>query len=272
LAPSFDIASLAPRVETIVREAGRIALHYFRHGQPVEAEIYQKGCGSPVTDADLHVDAFLRDALTTLAPDYGWLSEETADSPERMDRETLFIVDPIDGTRGFASGDPCFAVCVAVVTLGRPVLGVVHAPALDQTYLALVGRGAACNSAPIAVSKRGELACANLAAPDAMAADLTRAGLPFTLKPRLPSLAMRLLRVAEGVLDGALAHKNSYDWDIAAADLILHEAGGVLTDLDGRTPVYNRAEPKHPALAAGPPRLQRDLIAAARQGRRPAQD
>jgi myo-inositol-1(or 4)-monophosphatase len=81
-----------------------------------------------------------------------------------------------------------------------------------------------------------------------------------------------LLRVAEGVLDGALAHKNSYDWDIAAADLILHEAGGVLTDLDGRTPVYNRAEPKHPALAAGPPRLQRDLIAAARQGRRPAQD
>jgi myo-inositol-1(or 4)-monophosphatase len=81
---------------------------------------------------------------------------------------------------------------------------------------------------------------------------------------------MRLLRVAEGALDGALAHKNSCDWDIAAADLILHEAGGVLTDFDGRTPVYNRAEPKHPALAAGPPDLQRDLIAAAQRGKRPA--
>jgi myo-inositol-1(or 4)-monophosphatase len=89
------------------------------------------------------------------------------------------------------------------------------------------------------------------------------------LQPRLPSLAMRLLRVADGALDGALARKNAYDWDLAAADMILHEAGGVLTDFSGRALVYNQADPQHPELAAGPPGLQRALIAAARQGKRP---
>jgi len=265
---SFDPAVLAPRVEAILREAGRIALEHFRPGRAAAAEVSYKHCGSPVTEADLRVDAFLREALAPLAPEFGWLSEETADGPERLGRESLFIVDPIDGTRGFAAGDPCFAICVAVVSHGRPTLGLVHAPALDETFIALVGKGATRNGAPIAVSSRKTLAGARLAAPDALAADLRRSGLAFAEMPRLPSLAMRLLRVAGGELDGALANRNACDWDIAAADIILHEAGGVLTDFAGRTPVYNCAEPRHPALAAGPPGLQRELIAAAQQGKR----
>jgi myo-inositol-1(or 4)-monophosphatase len=268
LSHSFDPAALAPRVEAILREAGRIALDYFRPGRTTAARVTHKHCGSPVTEADLHVDAFLRDALPALAPECGWLSEETADTPERLGCKSLFIVDPIDGTRGFAAGDPCFAICVAIVTEGRPILGLVHAPALDQTFVAVIGKGATCNGAPIAVSPRGELSGARLAAPDALADDLKRSGLSFALKPRLPSLAMRLLRVADGELDGALANRNAYDWDLAAADMILREAGGVLTDLAGQAPVYNRADPRHPVLAAGPPGLQRDLVAAARRGNR----
>lgn len=262
--PAF--ADLLPRVEAIVREAGFIALDFFRHGEPTHARVSHKSGGSPVTEADLHIDRFLGAKLGELAPELGWLSEETADSPERLDREALFVVDPIDGTRGFAAGDPCFSICVALVVGGRPMFGIVHAPALDETFVALAGGGARRNGAPISVSGRRELAGARLSAPEAMVSDLRRSGLLFRLQPRLPSLAMRLLRVADGDLDAALARKNSYDWDIAAADVILHEAGGVLTDFSGQTPIYNRAEPKHPALAAGPPGLQADLIRAAREG------
>lgn len=266
---TFDPAALAPRVEAILRDAGRIALDHFRPGQTAAAEVTNKACGSPVSEADLRIDAFLHANLPALAPGCGWLSEEMVDNPERLDRDLVFIVDPIDGTRGFVSGDPCFAICIALVSQGRPMLGLVHAPALDQTFMALRGGGATCNGEKISVSTREDISGARLAAPDGLLADLSRSGLAFAPKPRLPSLAMRLLRVAEGGLDGALARHNACDWDIAAADLILHEAGGVLTDFEGRTPIYNRADTKHPALAAGPPGLQRELIAAARRGKRP---
>ncbi|MGO8740615.1 3'(2'),5'-bisphosphate nucleotidase CysQ [Rhodoblastus sp.] len=262
----YAFAALLPRIEAVAREAGAIAMDFFRPGAPTRAEVSEKPGGSPVTEADLRVDRFLRDRLRALAPELGWLSEESVDSPERLEREALFVVDPIDGTRGFASGDPCFAICVAIVVGGQPALGVVHAPALDETFVALSGGGARRNGAPIAVSRRRELAGASVSAPDSLAADLRRSGLAFDPRPRLPSLAMRLLRVAEGEFDAALARKNAHDWDIAAADLILREAGGALTDFSGRAPIYNRPDPIHPTLAAGPPGLQADLILAARQG------
>lgn len=272
---SNELAAIAPRVEEIVREAGGIALEFFHHGAPTHAEVTMKPGGSPVTEADLIIDRFLRQRLEPLAPQLGWLSEETADSPERLAREALFVVDPIDGTRGFAAGDPCFAVCVALVAGGRPVYGVVHAPALDQTFIASLGGGARLNGAPIAVSTRGALTGARLSAPDQFSTALSRSGLAYDAQPRLPSLAMRLLRVASGEFDVALAREKSYDWDIAAADLIVHEAGGVLTDMDGRMPSYNRATPRHPSLAAGPAGLQAQLIEALRgsvTGSRPGQE
>lgn len=249
-----------------MREAGEIALDYFRPGAPTSAAVHSKSGGSPVTDADFRVDAFLRDKLPRLAPEAGWLSEETADTPERLDREALFIVDPIDGTRGFSQGDPCFAICAALVLRGRPVCAVVRAPALDETFAATLGGGATRNGAPIKVSDRAALVGAAIAAPEPFSADLKRAGLVFSAQPKLPSLAMRLLRVAHGQYDGALARRCACDWDIAAADLILSEAGGALTDLSGDAPRYNKLLPEHPALAAGPPGLQAELIRAARDG------
>jgi myo-inositol-1(or 4)-monophosphatase len=258
-------APLLPRIEAIVREAGKIALDYFRHGAPTHAEVSHKTCGSPVTEADLRIDNFLRAQLSLLAPQFGWLSEETADSPERLKRRALFVVDPIDGTRGFAAGDPNFAISVALVLDERPCFGVVHAPALDETYVATAGRGATRNGAPIAASARRDLPGASLTAPDSMAADLKRAGRSFHLKARLPSLAMRIVRVAEGALDLALARKNAYDWDIAAADLILREAGGALSDLSGAIPLYNQPDPRHPALIAGPAALVEEFIRSARE-------
>ena len=247
-----------------MREAGEIALDFFHHGAPTHAEVNHKHGGSPVTEADLRIDRFLRDRLGALAPEVGWLSEETADTADRLSRDALFVVDPIDGTRGFAAGDPCFAICVALVSNGRPIFGIVHAPALQQTFVARRGFGATLNGAPIAVSKRGSLVGAGLAAPESFDRLIRRSGLACVRRPRLPSLAMRIVRVATGECDVALARENSYDWDIAAADLILHEAGGVLTDWEGRAPSYNRETPRHPALAAGPAGLHAQLIEATR--------
>jgi len=252
----------------IARQAGTIALSYFRPGAMTHAEIKQKSGGSPVTEADYLVDRFLKQKLETLVPDAGWLSEETEDSPARLDKRRVLIVDPIDGTRGFSQGDARWAIAMALVEDRRPVLAAVHAPALGETYLAIEGQGARMNDRPISVSHRQKMdPGARIAAPVPLAEELRRAGLPFTLEPKIPSLAMRIAKVASGVLDAGFATENAHDWDIAAADLILHEAGGRLASLEGTPLFYNRPETRHGLLTAAPTQIHAEVNAAARRVR-----
>jgi len=180
----------------------------------------------------------------------------------------VLVVDPIDGTRAFARGDRAWAVAIALVRQGRPVIGVVHAPALGETYVAVKGGGARLNDELIAVSKLGAIgAGAKVAAPAAFADELRRAGLVFDLQPRIPSLAMRIAFVASGALDAGFASENAHDWDIAAADLILQEAGGRLASLDGCAIVYNRVDTRHGALTAAPAQIHSQVNAAARRAK-----
>ncbi len=239
--------------------AGAIALDYFRPGGRTSARIEYKEGGSPVTEADLAVDRYLRERLCAAFPDAAWLSEETADSPGRLAHDRVLVVDPIDGTRGFAAGDPRWCVSIALVEGGRPSVGVVHAPVLDQRFAAVAGRGATCNGVAIAASARTTLSGANVAGP----ADLARrlpAPPPFRVVPKIPSLACRFVHVAAGFLDASIGAPDAHDWDIAAADLILHEAGARLTDRHGASPSYNRPDPAHPLLVAAPPALHRALL------------
>lgn len=248
--------------------AGKLALEFFRPGQRTSAEVSQKLGGSPVTEADYLVDQFLKQRLEGLVPGAGWLSEESADSPERLSKALVFIVDPIDGTRGFASGDPAWAIAVALVEDGRPVIGVVHAPALAETYIAVKDRGARLNGQVISVSSLCALnPRAKVAAPVALAAELRSAGLEFDLQPRIPSLAIRIVSVASGRLDAGFAAENSHDWDIAAADIVLHEAGGRLASLDGCAIVYNRVTTGHGLLTAAPAQIHPQVNAAAQRVR-----
>jgi len=246
-------------------EAGEIAHAFFRAGGQTSARIDWKHGGSPVSEADFAVDVFLRQRLSELLPDAGWLSEETADSPERLDRGQVFIVDPIDGTRAFIAGDPRWAVSVALVEAGRPTLAVLHLPAAGLTFEAAVGEGAALNGAPTRVSQRPALAGGRVAGPPRLLDGLTRVGLSLEREPKVPSLAYRLARVAAGELEAAIASTDAWDWDIAAADLIVREAGGLLTDLDERLPAYNRPVPRHGILGAAPAHLQDALIGALRE-------
>ena len=247
------------------RGAGTLALAFFRPGAATSAGISHKAGGSPVTEADYLVDRFLRQRLETLVPEAGWLSEETADTSARLSKDIVLVVDPIDGTRGFMRGHGAWAIAIALVEQGRPLIGVVHAPALGETYVAVRGAGARLNDSAIEVSKLAALdAGARVAAPGFLAERLREAGLQFALQPKFPSLALRFANVASGALDAGFASENAHDWDIAAADLIVQEAGGRLASLDGGAIVYNRSYTRHGLLTAAPAQIHAEVNAAAR--------
>jgi myo-inositol-1(or 4)-monophosphatase len=258
-----DLAqSLLPAVREAAREAGRIACRHFERGGKTTARIWSKHGGSPVTEADVAVDSFLKVELSVALPEAAWLSEETADDPARLGARRLWIVDPIDGTRAFLSGHPDWCVAIALLIDGEPALGVIAAPAHDTLYEAWRGGGAYRDCAPITASARQGLAGASVAGPKPLIDKLERAVGRMAPVPRIPSLALRLARVAEGAVDLGLVSGNSRDWDLAAANLILTEAGGKLTAFDGLRPRYNAAEPVHGELLAAPAGLHPRLIEA----------
>ena len=240
-----DRAALRDPLAAAVREAGALALKTFR-GNP---RSWTKGGTSPVSEADLAVDALLRERLLAIR-DAGWLSEESEDDAARLARSEVWVVDPIDGTRAYLAGSPDWAVSAALVDAGRPVAAALYAPASDELFLSIAGHGATRNGAPIAVSSGDQLAGARFSGPKRRLEILTAIEPRVETAPRVPSLALRLARVADGALDGALAAPNSHDWDLAAADLLVHEAGGVMTNLIGQSLSYNKPRPIHGALVA----------------------
>ncbi|PZR90515.1 MAG: 3'(2'),5'-bisphosphate nucleotidase CysQ [Stutzerimonas stutzeri] len=255
---------LLPAVEAACREAGGLALDLFRPGAKTAAKTWSKAGGSPVTEADIGVDTFLNMRLSALLPEAAWLSEETADDTIRLSRRFVWVVDPIDGTRAFMSGSPDWAVCVALLDEGRPILGVVHAPAGTTTYTAVSGGGAHSNGKPIRANELTTLAGAHIAGPKPMLDALARQE-DFIATDKIPSLALRLTRIADGTIDAGLVSPDARDWDLAAADLVLKEAGGQVTTSDGEALSYNREIPVHGMLMASGTSLASSLAQALRR-------
>lgn len=254
--PAADVAA-ADRADTAllaaaVEAAAPIALGFFR----ADPQVWLKAGNSPVSEADLAVDRFLKDRLCAARPSYGWLSEETADDPARLDRARVFVVDPIDGTRAFLAGKQDWAISAAVVDNGVPVAGALLQPSTGVLLVATRGGGAFQAGVELRASAASGLAGARVSGSKRFQDHPAFAGLGMVSLPQIPSLALRFARVAQGELDIAFAAPNAHDWDLAAADLLIREAGGTITDSAGAELVYNGAVPRHPALAAGPRRLQ----------------
>ncbi len=237
------------------REGGRMAMTRFTPGGATTAAIDYKAGGSPVTEADLAVDAYLGDLLRRAEPGFGWLSEETADEPSRLEKRRVWVVDPIDGTRSFARGDADWTVAIGLVEDGIPLLGALFAPVSGDMFAAARGAGATLNGRPVAVSARTEAEGASLLGPKPLVDAVMNEGGRFERVPRVHSLALRIAHVAAGRVDLGVAEAHAHDWDLAAAHAILVEAGGELRTREGRTPSYNRPSTKHPAIAAGSPAL-----------------
>jgi len=253
--PADDLALLTEAAQ----EAGRIAMRHFRR----DPRTWEKSDGTgPVTEADLDVDAMLRQSLTAARPDYGWLSEETADTPDRLDRDTVFICDPIDGTRAFIDGQSAFAHALCVVRKGAPVAGVIYLPAQDRLYAAALGRGATLNGEPVrATDAAADGPASLLITKPALAARHWPGGVPDIDRHYRPSLAYRIALVAEGRFDGMVTFRATWEWDAAAGAIIAAEAEATVTDAQGAALQFNRPRPQVSGMIIAAPTLHGALMA-----------
>jgi len=245
--PEADLSLLSDAL----REAGKLALRYWRH----KPKFHDKPDGAgPVSEADLAVNDLLLAKLRAARPDYGWLSEETADTPERLTRDTCFIIDPIDGTRSFIQGEDTFAIAAGICHQGRMTAGAVCLPALGRLYTAHAHGPALMNGTPISASERSEPDGATmLTATPNLAPAQWPGGLPDVRRAFRPSLAYRLCLVAEGRHDSMASFRPTWEWDIAAASLIVERAGGTASGGNGAPLIFNTPEARIASgvLAAG---------------------
>ena len=258
--PAPDAADVADRDLLIdaAAAAGRVARRHRSVGvDPVEKPDGQ----GPVTAADLEIDAMLREMLCAARPGYGWLSEESADGPARLDARRVFVVDPIDGTRAFAAGQPDYTHSLAVVDRGRPVAAAIHQPERGRMWAAARGAGATRDGRAIAPSGRAELDGATvLAAKPNLDARHWQGGPPPVERTFRSSLAYRLALVAEGRFDAMVTLRPCWEWDIAAGALICLEAGAAVTDMAGAVQRFNNPHPQVAGTLAGTPAVQAALV------------
>ncbi|MBQ0750848.1 MAG: 3'(2'),5'-bisphosphate nucleotidase CysQ [Roseovarius sp.] len=255
--PGNDLALLIEAAHA----AGRIATGYV--GGPLDMQDKPGGAG-PVTAADLAVNAMLLEALRGARPVYGWLSEETEDTAARLGAERVFIVDPIDGTRSFIEGSDSWAHSLAVAEGGVVIAAVVYLPMRDKLYAAAAGQGATLNGVPIRATARADLEGASiLASKPNYAPENWRGGrVPEVARAFRPSLAYRLSLVAEGRYDAMMTLRPSWEWDIAAGDLILREAGAMTSDRRAGPLRFNNPVPMVDGVLAANPVLHGALHAA----------
>ena len=223
--------------ETLADAIGAIAVEVgaMVHGRwRGDYERWEKSPGNPVCEVDIAADRLLHQRLTALDPEAGWLSEETVDNDDRLARPRLWVVDPIDGTRDFLRGRDGWAVSIALIEHGRPVIGFLDAPARGEHWRAEAGKGATLNGVPVTVSGRMALPGSRVPADTLPKVD---ADLVPVARPN--SIALRMAMVAAGEADLLATLRWGAEWDIAAAALIVAEAGGTVTDAHGEPLIFN---------------------------------
>ncbi len=243
-------------LETILQdaleEAGTRALTLSRTG----FKRWLKEDGSPVTQADLEADTILQNRLRAALPEAGWQSEESGSSVPQEPR--FWLVDPIDGTASYAKADPGWCVAVALINHGAPELAGIFAPVSGAMFMARAGHGATRNGKPIQASPRTTLEGARLIA---NAKALETHGFPAVTRASLHSMCLRLCAVAEGEKDGMFTIGPKHDWDVAAGDLIVREAGGLATDLSGAVLRYGQPGQQRSGVVAAAPDIHAQIIA-----------
>lgn len=255
--PAPDAADLA-LVADAVREAGAVALEMAAEG----VARWEKSPGNPVTAADLAIDQLLAKRLRSARPDYGWLSEESRDDGSRLVARRSFLVDPIDGTRDYARGRSGYAVSVAIVEDGEVRVGALFAPARSQLFLAVRGGGAVLNDEPLRVSSARGLAGARLSVDaSTLSSRLWQDPWAVEIVDKPNAIALRIGMVASGAADCTFDGRPARDIDIAAAALILEEAGGRITDHTGQRPMFNSLVPRSRSLVAATPGVHEEMRA-----------
>lgn len=242
-------------------EAGALAMRFKQDKR--ETRNWEKTGGSPVTEADIAVNELCAARLGEARPDYGWLSEETADVPARRQKQRCWVVDPIDGTRAYMRDDPHWCVGLAIVEDGRAVAGVLYAPELGALYEARDGGGAYLNGEMISVSDcLAEEGCRLITHQGMVSHKSWPTPWPRVIlaKPSPNATLLRLAFVADGTWDAAIALSHKSDWDLAAGAILVQEAGGVSSTHKGEPFAFNRHAPVQRSLIAAGKRLHPLLV------------
>ena len=243
---------LAAEVANIAADAGRFAIKLW----DTDFRRWEKSPGNPVCAVDLEVDGMLRYRLGELLPDAGWLSEETIDNAARLDAERIWVVDPIDGTRDYLRGRPGWAVSIALVENGRPVIGVLDAPARQEVWTAQAGAGAFRNGVRLRAAERSDLAGARVPADQ-----LPKVDRDLTMVAKPNSIALRIAMVAAGEADLLATIRWGNEWDIAAAVLLAEEAGAAVSDAFGRPLAFNTPKAQAFGVLASAPGIHAAAVA-----------
>lgn len=240
--------------------AGRIASRF----TGTEARSWDKPDNAgPVTEADIAVNDYLEETLRTARPDYGWLSEESADTGDRLNKDTVFIVDPIDGTRSFQQGSRTWAHSVAIAHNGEVTAGAIYLPLRDLLYTAAREQGAFLNGSPMSVTTTTVVDGSDiLAAKPVMAEKHWPQGIPNFQRAHRPSLAYRLGLVGQGRFDAMLTFRPTWEWDVAAGAIIVQEANGKCTDRKGGPLKFNNERPQLDGMIASGMDLHHQLISS----------
>ena len=249
--------------EEATRSAGAILLKYYKN----DYEIKDKGYHNPVTTADHAADEYLRTFLTAETPEFGWLSEETVDSTERLDREFVWMVDPLDGTKEFIEGVPHYVVSVGLVQNGLPILGYLYNPVRDELIHTSARNGVRINNAEtklVTAESLNEVSCVN-------SRSETRRGLweswRDTFRELVPigSVAYKLGLVGAGREEFFVTLRPKNEWDLCAGHAILKQNGGILQTVYGEDITYNNEKTLVvPGLVGGHPDLVAKYVEAYR--------
>ncbi|MBF88711.1 MAG: 3'(2'),5'-bisphosphate nucleotidase CysQ [Candidatus Marinimicrobia bacterium] len=246
-------------------KAGEILLDYYYRNYDVK----DKGTSpmysglNPVTDADRASDNYLREILTSEFPQYGWFSEETKDSPDRLYKDRVWIVDPLDGTKEYIDKIPMWVVSIALVENKEPILGVLYNPEKEEIFTAVTGKGAFYNGKSVTCSKLTELSKMIIL----NSRTETRDGLWLPFKEVFKELKgvgsvaykLGLTAAAKADIFATLRPKN--EWDVCAGHCIINEAGGMMIDLKGNEVTYNNKNPLFsPGLVAGNPMVVKKVL------------
>jgi len=256
---TLSLHSLLGIARTVSREAGVIASAIYNQA---EVKQWSKGEDNPLTEADLAVDRLLHDRLLAAAPDFGWLSEETLDDPSRLDRDWVWVVDPIDGTKEFLQKVPHWTISIGLVHRGVPQLGVVFNPTEDLLVAGVVGEGITANGAPVAMSAAAELAGAHLVG----SRSEQKRGEFDDVKDlyrfeAVGSIAYKMTLLAIGRCDIYYTLSPKHEWGICGGHALVVAAGGRVTQKDGAPILYNQPKAKYRSVVAANPTLHDKLLA-----------
>jgi myo-inositol-1(or 4)-monophosphatase len=242
-----------------IRQALQAAVAAVSHFIPGNVEAHYKPGADPVTEADRIANDVLREVL--VQDGEGWLSEESVDDKQRLGKERIWVVDPLDGTREFVDGIPEWCVSVALVEHRRAVAGGICNPATGELILGSLEAGVTLNGKSVWVSQRESLAGALVLA---SRSEVKRGewdrfqSAPFTIRP-LGSIAYKLALVAAGVADATWTLVPKHEWDVAAGVALVEAAGGFVRDLSGAAVKFNNASALLSGLVAGGPRLREQI-------------